>query len=606
MTFASRLAFAMSLPLAFVSVRAFAGIFTVGSDASCTHGTIQSAIDAADASSGYDVIRLTRSLTYEPEANTVVTDQDLSIVGGFENCDSSASDGFKTVVSGGNVTGQPVFRIQANGIAIIKIRLLSITQGNTADAGGGIHFEGTGVLQILESDIIGNTANYGGGIYAGATGSDAELIISAGTTISSNTALYNGGGLFIGGPLEMTMSEPNTLIAFNTALGVDGVSGHGGGLEVVGPAIAYIGSPGAFGLGTIFGNSARYGGGLSIEGSSNDDNNALVKLFTTDPLNPVAVQSNTASIHGGGIYLQPYEGVFDSSRATLCAQDFRIEDNLAEDGSGIYADYQSFAGAYGGSDVRLNQTECQHAGAVACVAGAHCNSVSGNGTSTGAGDPTDGATIRVTGDGRLVASRLAMRGNTGGRAIRASDSWTEIASCLLVDNQLSQQLILSDGDINDGIYNAYLTIEGCTFANNGIVSTDVIRAEDNLDLSDSIIDQAGNLALAWGGDAANLHVSYVLASNTASLPADPTIVQASPVFVDPANGDYHQSMASLGVDFAPPITGDDRDLDNQPRDQNLPGAPDLFGVRDVGAYERQRQPFDCGAADTIFCNGFEQ
>ena len=49
-----------------------AAIFTVGSpvgSGQCTHGTIQSAINAAEASPGLDTIRLTRSLTYEPEAN---------------------------------------------------------------------------------------------------------------------------------------------------------------------------------------------------------------------------------------------------------------------------------------------------------------------------------------------------------------------------------------------------------------------------------------------------------------------------------------------------------------------------------------------------------
>ncbi|MBK7013774.1 MAG: hypothetical protein IPH43_14995 [Xanthomonadales bacterium] len=59
------------------------------------------------------------------------------------------------------------------------------------------------------------------------------------------------------------------------------------------------------------------------------------------------------------------------------------------------------------------------------------------------------------------------------------------------------------------------------------------------------------------------------------------------------------------MDFAPPVTGDDRDLDNLPRDQDIVGVPDALGVRDLGAYERQVGAGDCGAADTIFCNGFD-
>ena len=48
------------------SGNAWAAIFTVGTGAGCTHGTIQSALNAAAASAGADTVRLTRSLTYEP------------------------------------------------------------------------------------------------------------------------------------------------------------------------------------------------------------------------------------------------------------------------------------------------------------------------------------------------------------------------------------------------------------------------------------------------------------------------------------------------------------------------------------------------------------
>jgi len=573
-------------------------IYTVGSGEGCTHGSIQSAIDAADASPGYDVIRLTRSLTYEPEAVSIETDQDLSIVGGFPDCTSTDSDGFKTVVSGSGAN-QSVFRINALGAAIIKLRLLTITLGNTDEfgAGGGIYFTGTGNLEIIESEISNNTAGYGGGIFAAATGTNTELIIGDSTTIIGNTARYHGGGLFVGGPLEMTMNAPNTIIAFNEALGVDGSSGHGGGMVLVGPAIAYIGSPGYGGLGAIYGNSARYGGGIAIEASSTDNENALVKLYTTDPSNPVRVQSNTASQHGGGIFLLPHQGFIGESNATLCAQDFRIEDNLAEDGSGIYGDYSTNLGLLWASSVKLNQPECAQSGALKCAAGVPCNTISGNGTSTAGGDPTNGGALRLA-YGYVDAANLEMRGNVGGYAVFATHARVAINTCLIAENQNHQQLVRSEGD-------GHLTLEGCTLANNVINSTDVIHSEYMLDLHTSIIDQPGNLSLAYSGDPSLLNVSYVLASDSNSLPDDPTISVGVPSFVDPANGNYHLQLASFAVDFAPPVTGDDRDLDGLPRDQNMPGVPDEFGVRDLGAYERQQGAQDCGAADTILCNGFD-
>ena len=51
---------------------AHAAVFSVGTGPGCTHGTIQAAIDAANTSAGADTVRLTRSLTYEPEADTIV------------------------------------------------------------------------------------------------------------------------------------------------------------------------------------------------------------------------------------------------------------------------------------------------------------------------------------------------------------------------------------------------------------------------------------------------------------------------------------------------------------------------------------------------------
>ena len=126
-----------------------------------------------------------------------------------------------------------------------------------------------------------------------------------------------------------------------------------------------------------------------------------------------------------------------------------------------------------------------------------------------------------------------------------------------------------------------------------------------MSLSASIIDQPGNLTLAYSGSASQLSVSNVLSADITTLPADPGIISGDPSFVNAANGDFHLCADSLATDFAEPVVGDDRDLENQPRDQDLPGVPNLFGVRDLGAYELPAGATGCGAADAIFRNGFE-
>ena len=174
-----------------------AAIFTVGSGAGCTHGTIQSAINSAEANGVADTVRLTRSLTYQPEANVINTSQDLNVVGGFATCTQAATDSIKTVVSGQGGAAEPVFRIFTGTGSIIKLRHLTITLGDEdgGGGGGGIYFEGDGGLELIETDVTNNSADYGGGIYAEGTGSNAELVISNNTTIGSNTARRSGGGV---------------------------------------------------------------------------------------------------------------------------------------------------------------------------------------------------------------------------------------------------------------------------------------------------------------------------------------------------------------------------------------------------------------------------
>ena len=270
------------------SGNAWAAIFTVGTGAGCSHGTIQSALNAAAASAGADTVRLTRSLTYEPEANTINDSQNLNLVGGFATCTQSATDNIKTVVSGAGGAAEPVLRVYTGTGVVVKLRHLSITLGDEdgSGAGGGIYFQGDGALEIIESNITNNTAAYGGGIYALGTGSNAELIISNGNTISGNTARYSGGGISIGGPIEMTMIAPNSIIAFNEALGQAAGTGYGGGLQVSGRATAYIGTSGVAGLGAIYSNTAIDGGGIAIISGAADGANAWVYLYTTNPSQP--------------------------------------------------------------------------------------------------------------------------------------------------------------------------------------------------------------------------------------------------------------------------------------------------------------------------------
>ena len=587
-----------------VAPGASAAIFAVGTGAGCSHGTIQSAINTANASPGADTVRLTRSLTYQPEAVTINAVENLNLVGGFATCTQAATDNSETVVSGAGGAADPVLRITAGTGIVVKLRHLTITQGDEDGngGGGGIFFQGDGVLEIIESSISNNSAAYGGGIYALGTGSNAELVISESTVISGNTARYSGGGISIGGPIEMTMTAPNSIIAFNEALGQAAGTGYGGGLQVSGQARAYIGTSGVAGLGAIYGNTAIDGGGIAIISGAADGADAVAYLFTTDPSQPIGVIGNYASDTGGAVYLQSYQsGGSAFATGRLCASDFRLDGNAARDGSALYLNSDSSLGLYQGSEVYLNDPACTRPQAVRCSNAIPCNTISGNDAVETGGEFSNGATLRILADATLNAIRVDMRSNRGGDGMRATGEFATVSmkDCLLAGNRFSRQLLRTEGEYSL----AYIL--GCTIAGNFVDSTDLFHIEHRLALNETIIDQPENLTLAFSGVPGGLNVASVLASDISTLPLDPTIISGDPSFVDAANGDYHLLQYSLAVDFAPPVTGDDRDLDNLPRDQDIVGVPDALGVRDLGAYERQVGAGDCGAADTIFCNGFD-
>ncbi|MEO6690616.1 MAG: hypothetical protein ABIS07_09470, partial [Dokdonella sp.] len=369
-------------------------------------------------------------------------------------------------------------------------------------------------------------------------------------------------------------------------------------------AYAHIGSPGymlASYIGVMYQNRALNGGGIAaIAGSQGG---AQIDLFATDPNHPVGIAQNRAYSKGGGVYLIPYistegSGALPVNEATLKMEGVLIDDNASPEGSGIYADTDwTFAFVYeapAGGEVYM------YAGADCASAG--CNSVSNNRSVTldsqGHDVPTAGSAILMQTDGALSANRLVMRGNEGAHAIRVADGLhlpLSLDTCLLAGNTVTAELATFGS--------ASTTINQCTFAGNSIGGPSVMYAETGFTMTNSIIAQGALSTLHYVGSGAGRAIDYVMAQETATLNLGAThLFNADPLFVDVANGDFHLRADSDAIDVAPPVAGDDRDLDNRPRDQDMPNVPNLDGDRDLGAYERQ---VHLCASDTIFCDGFD-
>ncbi|HET6546524.1 MAG TPA: hypothetical protein VFG55_07255 [Rhodanobacteraceae bacterium] len=584
----------------FATSKAFAfQLYTVGGDAACNFADLQQAVDAATDPEGNSIL-IAQNLDYLNQ-HVVITGKNINLLGGLAECSSSDYIG-QTTIHG--TAGYSLIEIGGNSHVYLGNLFITGATTNANQSGGGISFTGQGSLELANTTVSLNSADYGGGINVNGSGGPATLTLDSDTLILNNTAATSGGGIRLEGNTRMYALQPQTWIAFNHA-----PNGYGGGIEVLGPARADIASPGYNGAAVIDFNDAQYGGGIAALAINVERIDVTVRLFTTDALNPVQIANNSASATGGGVYLKPYEYDGAFSFATLCAFDFRINDNLAQEGSALYVDEDhtiddSF---YVGGDLKLNGPDScgpespPALGAVACDPSVPCNEINRNIAQDSSGTPTPGSAILVQDAGTFSANRLLMRGNQGAHAIRTFGGFQSfVHNCLVADNQVTGELVRIDND-----YLADTTeFVNCTFANNAIGGDTVIYSGHGLGLADMIIDQPGVPTLAYTGDPAELSVSYVLSNDTSTLPVATGVIQGEPTFVDAANGDYHLLLSSLGVDFAPAVGG--TDLDRVPRTVDLPGVPNEYGALDLGAYEIQIDiVLSCANADTIFCDGFE-
>jgi hypothetical protein len=567
-------------------------------DNQCTDKDIQSAINNS-VCPGTIYVSNERAWTAQ---HLDINNKNLTIVGRDGGCGPVTCDGGCAVptapvviVDGAGHSGDSVVYIHGNSnvtLKYLRIRNGSNINGTANTYGGGIHFDGRGSL-VLDTDWVEfNTARFGGGINFNGNGGFAGMTVLANSRIANNSAANSGGGIRVTGNAFASLNYENTAVWFNHA-----ANGYGGGINIVGPGRVDVASPGLAGIGVIYSNDAQYGGGVAVTAGSSDGDDASLQLYSVDPLRPARIQGNFASTSGGGVYLKSYIGFSALNSAAICVFDFRIDFNGAPEGSAIHADYDSdFTGPWG-SYAFLNETNSRCSGlppsAQRCAPGVPCNEFEGNASIDAAGSPTLGAAIFIGDDSYLFGDRFTMAGNEGGYAIRGTSGF-DVANCLLARNDVTRQLLRSEG--------GYTSVDSCTLVENSILSTNSIYAGGSLTLANTIIDQPGNNALGYGGSPGNLVVDYVLSSDVSTLPAIQGVALGRPTYVDAAAGNYRLALNSLGIDFAPPIVGDDRDLDNNPHDQDLQEAGNLYGVRDLGAYERQRS---CGTNDTIYCNGFE-
>jgi len=533
---------------------ALANSFTVGSDLSCSHSTIQAAIQASFANGpGKDSIVLANNQSYTNQRLSIVF-QSVSIIGGRETCSGGLTGGRTSIDGDGS---HSIFEIQGDDGTRHEVTLIDLDLsggGADIDHGGGIQVAGLVKVTLENVNVHNNTSARGGGIYFdGSAG--ALLRVEKGSYIGGfNNASVAGGGIYCvdapyasSAPLMITDST----VAFNTA-------SEGGGIYLDNCFIQVFSHTTGFGL---FFNEASSGGGgiFAINNSTaffDSGNNS------GDEARIMITGNKTTGGSGGGVYLDASTGHF---------KDSEISTNKALNGSGggFYA--------VNGSTVWLETESNRH-----CPEA--CSRLQNNQAVFGGAIHADNSEV--------IVKQTKVTGNQAGRA-----------SALFVLN--------GDVSVNGSIFaenlgaaavtefqSANTEILYTTFADNSNQVADIAGAVgkgDSLTVLSSIFHENHGAVANVSGDS-NIIFECLLVHDRTGLPRSKAIALGDPMFVDRAADNYHLSGASPAIDYCDNRAGDEYDINVRPRGIDSINHVDYLGVYDLGADEFN---------DFIFSDGFE-
>lgn len=575
-----------------------AAILLAGPGAGCQFATIQAAIDAAASLPGSDEVRIANTGTYSAQAITLGA-QDLILIGAYANCTDTLPSGGSAIISGQGGAAASVFSITGDGVR--RFENLGIVGGDapTTGRGGGIRFEGSGLLFLRTVSVVNNVAGGGGGIYFRGDGNPAELTLEQGTFVQLNTATAAdgfGGGIAVVNTARMVMLQSNTQISSNTAIGVDSV---GGGLAVFSSAQADIGSPGSGINGAIYDNEAGSGGGIAVvnDAALFASQLAFVRLFTTDANRPVRVHGNRARRVGGAILVRPFNGELNFYPAEACVENGRIDANTAQEGAAVYVDtdeslsQQNLGGTFkfnaGCSGIPFTDA----LGSIPCAAGiAGCNRIEFNSARDIVNQVnTQGAVVLAQINTNVFLNRVAFSNNSSHHIIRSVEAQAvSVNKCLIANNQTASHLILADADTDS------VSVNNCTVTSNTMTQGPNARivqrdGSGSLQMKYNLLWQPGNFSLGYGGNVATLNsdIEYNVTNAITSLPPSPWNQFQTPRFNDPVRGDFRQRISSRSVDLFSPLADVGLDFDRRPYDQALSILGTSVQARDPGAFERQ-------------------
>ncbi len=549
---------------------------------------LQQAMDAAavDANGpGLTEIRVANSGDYAGRRyflnDAAGGDQSVMIVGGYSFCDSAAPSG-NTTLNRGGASGPVILIDQTAAAQTVFLENLRV-QGGAGTNGGGLEIRNNNFVVGTNLIASTNSATDGGGIHLTDT-ADADptvLWLLDGSAVSSNTASGNGGGMYCSGNGAVVALDAIVSINSNSAQ-------NGGGLFVTGGC--GVDSFASFPSG-VFSNTATVngGGGYLEAGGEVTLIGGAGGFGFGDATRRTTLDSNRANGAGGGLFAT-------GTTSTITARDSWIASNTADadaDDSGSGGGVALNFGARFFMDRTLAGSACHSANRCSVLAG---NSAQMGGAVAAGGNGV-GVDIRQTwiednqADGPASA---VIVNNTGGNPAEPGTLFME--GNMIVNNPASTTDLGGLQGVVDVQSNTDTTIAFTTFADNLTSSSgrDLIVFNDaDVQLySDIIWESTGEVFFAnWDADTTG-RVDCIVVHETGSLPPDPpspgSIFSADPQFVAPGPaGNYRLAGTSPAVDFCDtavyiPV---ESDIDGEARGFDVAGNSNFLGPYDLGADE---------------------
>lgn len=523
---------------------------TLGGSCGVEKPTLQEAIDTVI--DGGAVHILSGIVLVGDAARGVITNKEVSILGGFQNCTSLTRDGLSVLDGSGATSDNALIKISNTGSTPRDITIADLEMtGNTHSAvgsgrGGALEIWGSQSLDITLQNlqIHANEAYTGGGVFiAGQPGSKIREVQLKSTLVYDNVAQRGGGGIECG--LGSMRISPGS----HVGVAPDGQPAgnfsafQGGGIFLTACNVVFESSAGQ----PLKINNNRTaqgdGGGLYVSADTYSSAADLVQITGGEvefANNSVGMGSDTSS-SGGAIYLGSGRLFMDGGS---------LRNNSAKGDGGAIAVSSSNSYAWFGYSEMDPSWDCT-------APGLGCVQISGNSAYRGGGVFSVYSKIdllRVVMDGNRSRYRGSAAYVVGNQAEINFKHTAVINSEAYDDGTLARYALQADS--NSKITFDYSTLaHGVQGSFSGSVPPIAATNGASFEADSSIIwNNHGNKVAEATGTVTITNSIVPFAYGSSNLVADP-------LFMDP-NG-FHISALSPAIDIGTDTI--DRDIDRQSR-----------------------------------------